>query len=164
MTPLPPHLCQELCAPMENIELDVWVSVLRSLQHGLLLKPWLEGKPEPFLQSGVSLKSEPFLQSDFSEKYTTPTSVPTKPSAFSMTEEEQQQLLDRQANLRERWNEIYESPPPDIVVDYPEDPAWFDLVKFPPFHIIDFFCKSGHRSAAAQPGSGVVPTFQQDTK
>jgi len=128
MTPLPPHLYQELCAPMEN-----------------------EEKPEPFLHGGLS------------EKYT-PMSVPTKkPSAFSMTEEEQQQLLDRQANLRERWNEIYESPPPDIVVDYPEDPAWFDLVKFPPFHIIHFFCKSGHRSAA-QPGSGVVPTFQQDTK
>ena len=58
-----------------------------------------------------------------------------------MTEEEQHQLLERQANLRERWNEIYESPPPDIVVDSPEDPAWFDLAKFPPFHIIHVFCR-----------------------
>ena len=131
MTPLPTHLCQELCAPMENIELDVWVSVLRSLQRGLLLKP--------VLQSGLSLKPEPVLQS--LERYTTQTSVPTKPSAFDLTEEEQHQLLERQANLRERWNEIYESPPPDIVVDYPEDPAWFDLAKFPPFHIIHVFCR-----------------------
>jgi hypothetical protein len=124
---------------MESIELDVWVSVLRSLPHGLLLKPWLSG--EPVLLSGrrLSLKPEPVLQS--LERYTTPTSVPTKPSAFDLTEEEQHQLLERQANLRERWDEIYESPPPDIVVDYPEDPAWFDLAKFPPFHIIHVFCR-----------------------